>query len=654
MNLQDQLKEKGWNLTLEGIDECSEGLENVNINAIIQKALDIDLREIGAKFLPDDINRGRIETITGPAVLQIQKIRNVSVPKLNSGYNNAPDLLKVQLTDGHTICNAVQWGNWKSISQDIPPGTKLCLKPGKIKIQNSFLVLTENQFTVLGGDVSALIAKWELSRSLACHIRATTGSDGGPPPWIPFGQHIDTNSLKNIRGNFRSLEQTQKEGKENEAFEQQRKANIAEIARAKEGKKKIFGGGKQILEGDSNASNTSYSYNKSTNSNSKNGISESVIVPSVHQAVIKNQAANRWENKTTTLKQEQNIKKREKTSQQSDSLVQSRPSGHSTLFDFLQTQISLPAEPNTSSDNGVSTTVSSSQSTCTKESNTTYRNVPQLQHGKEKFEKYKKNGQNSYQEQRTNSKKTNYISRESENFHVSQPNNDKPNDKGTGKLNDNHIKNNSRNFRDIDKMRNRNCEKNIGNESKSHYLEGRNLHTKPNKGRYYCDDNESFSDKKNWTDSYNDQKFYSSTSVPYKHNEQEFIPKEGNRVLAKYWEDNKLYPAVVHAVSSNGATCVVHFVDYGNYEEVLTQDVKPLESDWNYNQSNGKSANSFPNGMLQQNFVGTLEFRRGGNKPYVHTDTVDNSSQGLKRGEGSSRPSRQLYQPPAQRRHVVP
>ncbi|XP_023238919.1 tudor domain-containing protein 3-like [Centruroides sculpturatus] len=332
------------NLTSEGIDECSEGLENITVNAIIQKALDSDLREIGAKFLPEDINRGRIESITGPAVLQIQKIRNVSSPKVNSGYSNAPDLLRVQLTDGHTTCNAIQWGNWKSISQDIPPGTKLYLKPGKVKIQNSFLILSENHFTVLGGDVSALIEKWELNKSLACHIRATTGSDGGPPPWIPFGQHIDTNSLKNIRGNFKSLEQTQKEGKENEAFEQQRKATIAEIARAKEGKKKIFGGGKQIPDGDSNISNSSISYNnKSMNLNFKNGISESVTVPSMHQIATKSQANSKWENKTVSSKQDQNIKKREKNIQQSDGIVQSRPSGQSTLFDFLQTQISLPA-----------------------------------------------------------------------------------------------------------------------------------------------------------------------------------------------------------------------------------------------------------------------------------------------------------------------
>ncbi|XP_023238930.1 tudor domain-containing protein 3-like [Centruroides sculpturatus] len=202
-------------------------------------------------------------------------------------------------------------------------------------------------------------------------------------------------------------------------------------------------------------------------------------------------------------------------------------------------------------------------------------------------------------------------------------------------------------------MKNRNCEKNLGSESKPYYSDGRMLHNKSSRNRF-CDENERFVEKKsNWTDSCNDHMFYSSTLVPYKNNEQQFIPKEGNRVLAKYWEDNKLYPAIVHAVSSNGATCVVHFVDYGNYEEVLIQDVKPLESDWNYNHSNGKSSNSFPNGMLQQNFVGTLEFRRGGNKPYVHMDTIDNSPQGQKR-EGNSRPSRQLYQPPAQRRHVIP
>ncbi|EEC04823.1 hypothetical protein IscW_ISCW018192 [Ixodes scapularis] len=45
------------------------------------------------------------------------------------------------------------------------------------------------------------------------------------------------------------------------------------------------------------------------------------------------------------------------------------------------------------------------------------------------------------------------------------------------------------------------------------------------------------------------------------------------------------YRAVVHEVSSNGNTCVVKFVDYGNHEEVLCSDVQTVApGQWQYYQ----------------------------------------------------------------------
>lgn len=47
---------------------------------------------------------------------------------------------------------------------DTPPGTKIFLKPGKIFMQNSFMLLNENQFTFLGGCVAPMVEKWELCK----------------------------------------------------------------------------------------------------------------------------------------------------------------------------------------------------------------------------------------------------------------------------------------------------------------------------------------------------------------------------------------------------------------------------------------------------------------------------------------------------------
>lgn len=50
--------------------------------------------------------------------------------------------------------------------------------------------------------------------------------------------------------------------------------------------------------------------------------------------------------------------------------------------------------------------------------------------------------------------------------------------------------------------------------------------------------------------------------------------KVGDRCLAKYWEDEKYYNAEIQAVTDK--TCVVHFMEYGNFEEVLHTDCLPL------------------------------------------------------------------------------
>lgn len=66
--------------------------------------------------------------------------------------------------------------------------------------------------------------------------------------------------------------------------------------------------------------------------------------------------------------------------------------------------------------------------------------------------------------------------------------------------------------------------------------------------------------------------------------------KVGDRCLAKYWEDEKYYNAEIQAVTDK--TCVVHFLEYGNSEEVLHNDLLPI-TDANHqpiNQFNGIQA----------------------------------------------------------------
>merc|ERR1712126_202263 len=100
--MDNQLTAKGWYLSEEGLKSCqvATGKENPTANDIISVALNCDLRQIARNQLPENINSGQVESINGPLVLQVQKIRNVSAPLANQDSSGAPRMLKFNLTDG--------------------------------------------------------------------------------------------------------------------------------------------------------------------------------------------------------------------------------------------------------------------------------------------------------------------------------------------------------------------------------------------------------------------------------------------------------------------------------------------------------------------------------------------------------------------------
>ena len=108
-------------------------------------------------------------------------------------------------------------------SLNTPPGTKVKLL-GTVQVKNGLLLLDDSKISVLGGEVDHMVEKWELQRvrfcyddsyvanhlksalkatarvlritpllqfnlqSLAKHSRSNIGAEGGPPPFVPFGQ----------------------------------------------------------------------------------------------------------------------------------------------------------------------------------------------------------------------------------------------------------------------------------------------------------------------------------------------------------------------------------------------------------------------------------------------------------------------------------
>lgn len=243
--LSSALVREGWYLTDEGIEECkSSEKEKVTVTDIINVALNSDLRPIGKGFLPADINSGRVEKLEGPCVLQIQRIRNVSAPKENEDSQAAPRMLRLQMTDGQTMCTGLEFKHLSKISLNTPPGTKVKLL-GTVLIKNGLLLLDDSKIAVLGGEVDHMIEKWEIQRSLAKHSRSNVGAEGGPPPFLPFGQkclrqeEVDSKTLDQRK--ILQSSNAAKTASENDEFEKQRIAAIAEIAKSKE--TRTFGGG---------------------------------------------------------------------------------------------------------------------------------------------------------------------------------------------------------------------------------------------------------------------------------------------------------------------------------------------------------------------------------------------------------------------------
>ncbi|XP_078401992.1 tudor domain-containing protein 3 isoform X3 [Cetorhinus maximus] len=369
------LAQEGWYLSPEGIEACAASSVKVDIKDIIRIALNSDLRAIGKKFLPNEINSGRVDQLEGPCVLQLQKIRNISAPKDHEESQAAPRMLRVQLTDGNVNCIGIEFSHLSKISLNTPPGTKVRLF-GTVKIRNGFLLLNDTNIFVLGGEVDQLIEKWELQRSLAKYNRSNIGAEGGPPPFVPFGQKCLTRDQVDSRDLDKrktlQVASTNKTGGDDE-FEKQRTAAIAEISKNKEAK--IFGGGSNVRSnlnssGPGNRSRDAFQKNREEKCVRADGKPEGVYRELVDERALQHitemgfskeearqalmdhsnnleNALNFLINSVKTPPAMHNVPARGKgrgrgrsRPEEDDGVANARPSAPSTLFDFLESKMS--------------------------------------------------------------------------------------------------------------------------------------------------------------------------------------------------------------------------------------------------------------------------------------------------------------------------
>lgn len=129
------------------------------------------MKEISSGGLPPDFAKSsKLEVPTSGYIVQIQRIQNISAPKCNQESKAASRMLLLELTDGSTLCSAIELDHLPSLSVNTPPGTKILLK-GTIKIFQGMLVLTSSTMKICNGVVAAMVEKWEYERTMSKYAK---------------------------------------------------------------------------------------------------------------------------------------------------------------------------------------------------------------------------------------------------------------------------------------------------------------------------------------------------------------------------------------------------------------------------------------------------------------------------------------------------
>lgn len=542
----DNLRSQGWHLTSEGLNKLCENEKAADIRSVTRRALDEDIRDIGAPILSSELNK----SLFGPVVLQIVKIRNISAPKSKPNSQAAPRMLKLILTDGHTNCQGIEIKQMSSLNLDkTAPGTKIYINGAQI-VSGSLLLLPEC-CKVLGGHVAVLVEKWEVSKLMPTHVRVT---EDGPPAWVNFGKKIVTNI--NNQG-FKSLENKNKENtKENAEFQVQRQDAIAEATQG--AVKKVFGGGVKPVQ-TFNASESNYNHNSNQRA--------------------PRQPRNKGKDKVDLEKIE-------------------KPSQRVSLFDFLEDK--LPVTEPTQPKNNFNTKVFNNYDVppTTRPARHDYNDNPPPPQRKQLLENFT---------QKQPNKDTAKFKHHQNNFNSYRQDNEPKPKQNTS---DNRYQNDR-----PPRFQRQKPENNA--KSSNNHTEPR---SKPNTNNFVDKLTTEINNISLYNSKYETEKLHKPANKVPEPTNATWKWKIGDRCMAKYWEDNKFYNAIVTGITNK--TCMVEFIEYGNFEEVLHCDCIPIMSEKQERQHVNKSFND------NQQFSGSLEFRRGKSRPFVRTP---NKTQGQNR-----------------------
>ncbi|KAK9873059.1 hypothetical protein WA026_020791 [Henosepilachna vigintioctopunctata] len=618
----------GWNISPEGFKLISENNTITDRNILLRNSLNADLKDIASPVLKTELSKNQINEL----VLQIQKIRNISAPKANEDSQSAPRMLKLILTDGENYAPAIEFSNISSISRErTPPGTKILLN--KVKILNGFLILNPDNTKLLGGTVAHLFDKWELAKSVQHNRRPTVVSDG-PPSWVDFGCEI----LSSVDETKETTNKSKDPPKDSLEFEVLRQGAIAEATTG--AVRKVFGGcAKKFVPDDHKIEHNKvkydmgrgYSKNKKEVRSTKEDTEGKLQKPSDKVSLF-----DFLENKlniTETISDNQ-LKSIELNKEYNSRLTQDLKKNTYKTYPNKKGSFQKSDYYNYSERNY------DSHRDSRKDYTPKYETIKNHHYNSNSGESIKDKNKNFYMGERDSNK---YIQKDlplqkgihSEHFNETH----EYNTNKYGSIKEHHFMKDSNstgknvnikedNFayskRTYPKIENNESHNQFsrnsrfaGNEEKKindswHYRAPEKFNNMNQSMDMQVDNVSESLNKMSMSSNFASRTLRQhlnlnakNPSTPQKissHNDENGDHKEwviGNECLAKYWEDEKFYPAKITA--STATTFVVQFKGYGNIEEILKTDCMSLRRREKWDD--------------KRQHKGTLEFRRNPEKP---------------------------------------
>ncbi|KAJ8750444.1 hypothetical protein K2173_015583 [Erythroxylum novogranatense] len=177
-------------------------------DSVESELLNMELKSIGSKSLPDPVLLRKTSHLQGPIILQVSAVKDISVSSMEgfSDSNNKRRLLKLSLTDGHSEITAIEYSHLPSIPSDIVPGSKVRLE-NKVPIHSGILCLKPKAITLIGGVVQTLYQEWQMNQKCSGLSRSSVmlsleNGSGGPPPFekLQIGTSSKQKKLSDFTG----------------------------------------------------------------------------------------------------------------------------------------------------------------------------------------------------------------------------------------------------------------------------------------------------------------------------------------------------------------------------------------------------------------------------------------------------------------------